>query len=249
MEPSEITLIIDEPKLIIDEVLEKKEKDPEVLLDEAEKDIEREILFLQEQLILSREIKRKKELHKEAKTKKIETLKNEMAMKTLQYNMEMADILKQIEDLENNKTMDIDKIIDEIDNNILDNISNTNFLTNVKTNTNTLKSKNTRIVVKRRPLHEVISQPTKFKTTIKGTEFVCYTEDGRKIIGYNKNGKNENEINTFSTLNEWLEHSIASVCNNGTSKSVYEVVFYYNNMKKEWRQLKMDYNGETLTLN
>ena len=232
----EISLKIDEK---IDEktILNQKEKDPEVLLDEAEKDIEREIHFLQEQLALSREIKRKKELHKEAQNKKIESLKAEMAAKTLQYNMEMADISKQIEDLENNKTINIDQIMDTIDDSILENISNTNFFTNKKT----------RVVVKRRPLHEVISKPTKFKATIKGTEFVCYTEDGHKIIGHNNNSKTQ--IKTFSSLNEWLEHSIASVCTNGTSKSVYEVVSYYNNTKKEWRQLKMDYNSETLTLN
>jgi len=233
----EISLKIDEK---IDEkpILNQKEKE-ENLLEKAEKDIEREIQILQEQLALSREIKRKKELHKEAQNKKIEALNVEMAAKTLQYNMEMADISKQIEDLENNKTIDIDQIMDTIDDSILENISNTNFFTNT--------NKKTRVVVKRRPLHEVISKPTKFKATIKGTEFVCYTEDGRKIVGHNNNGKTQ--IKTFSSLNEWLEHSIASVCTNGTSKSVYEVVSYYNNTKKEWRQLKMDYNSETLTLN
>jgi len=236
-----ITLVIDE------QIDEQKEKDPEVLLDQAVKDIEREILFLQEQLVLSREIKRKKELYKENKNKKIESLKAEMAIKTFQYNMEIAEISKQIQELENNKTINIDTIIDEIDNNILDNISNTS-INNIKTNIK-INKKTTRVVVKRRPLHEVISQPTKFKAIIKGTEFVCYTEDGHKIIGYNKHGKNENEIKSFSSLNEWLENSIASVCTNGTSKSVYEVVSYYNNTKKEWRQLKMDYNSETVTLN
>ena len=108
-----------------------------------------------------------------------------------------------------------------------------------------LTKKKTRAVVKRRPLYEVIKSPTNFKTTIKGIEFICYTEDGRKIVDINKNN-----INTFSSLNEWLDNSIASICSkNTTKKSVYEVVLYYNNAKKEWRQLKLDYNSDTVTLN
>jgi hypothetical protein len=215
----------------------KKEEEEDILLDEAEKDIENEIQNLQEQLALSREIKRKKELHKEAQNKKIEALREEMTAKTLQYNMEMADISKQIEDLENNKTFDMNKILDTIDEFHI----TKNLVTNVK---------KPRHVVKRRPLHEVIKQPTKFRAIIKGIEFFCYTEDGHKIVGYNE--KNKTEVKTFSSLNEWVEHSIASVCSENattTKKSVYEVVSYYNNAKKEWRQLKMDYNGDTLTLN
>ena len=212
-----------------------KKEEEDILLDEAEKDIENEIQNLQEQLALSREIKRKKELHKEAQNKKIEALRDEMAAKTLQYNMEMADISKQIEDLENNKTFDMDKILDTIDELLI----TKNLVTNVK---------KPRHVVKRRPLHEVIKQPTKFKATIKGSVFFCYTEDGHKIVGYNE--KNKTEVKSFSSLNEWLDHSIASVCSdNTTKKSVYEVVSYYNNAKTEWRQLKMDYNGDTVTLN
>ena len=230
-----ITLTIEEPK-------EPKEKEPnkkepnkkeaeDVLLDETEKDIEREIQILQEQLALSREIKRKKELHKEAQNKKIEALRDEMAAKTLQYNMEMADISKQIEDLEN--------ILDTIDESVLE-------IRQVKPID--MINKKPRHVVKRRPLHEVIKQPTKFKATIKGSVFFCYTEDGHKIVGYNE--KNKTEVKSFSSLNEWLDHSIASVCSdNTTKKSVYEVVSYYNNAKTEWRQLKMDYNGDTVTLN
>ena len=238
-----ITLTIEEPK-------EPKEKEPnkkepnkkeaeDVLLDETEKDIEREIQILQEQLALSREIKRKKELHKEAQNKKIEALRDEMAAKTLQYNMEMADISKQIEDLENNKEICMDKILDTIDESVLE-------IRQVKPID--MINKKPRHVVKRRPLHEVIKQPTKFKATIKGSVFFCYTEDGHKIVGYNE--KNKTEVKSFSSLNEWLDHSIASVCSdNTTKKSVYEVVSYYNNAKTEWRQLKMDYNGDTVTLN
>jgi len=226
-----ISLTIKEPNK-----KEPKEKEEDVLLDEAEKDIENEIHFLQEQLALSREIKRKKELYKETQNKKIEELRGEMAAKTIQYNMEMDDISKQIEDLENNKKIDMDKIMDTIDDiHVTDNNPSINPVINKKS----------RLVVKRRPLNEVIKRPTKFKTVIKGIEFICYTEDGHKIIGHNKNG-----IKSFSSLNEWLEHAIASVCSdNTTKKSVYQVVSYYNNTKMEWRQLKIDYNGDTVTLN
>ena len=230
-----IILTIKEPKA------PNKKAEEDILLDEAEKDIENEIQNLQEQLALSREIKRKKELHKEAQNKKIEALRDEMAAKTLQYNMEMADISKQIEDLENNKEIGMDKILDTIDELLI----TKNLVTPID-----IINKKPRHVVKRRPLHEVIKQPTKFKATIKGSEFICYTEDGHKIVGYNE--KNKTEVKTFSSLNEWVEHSIASVCSENattTKKSVYEVVSYYNNAKKEWRQLKMDYNGDTLTLN
>jgi vacuolar-type H+-ATPase subunit I/STV1 len=231
-----IILTIEEPNKKEPNKKEPNKKEEEdILLDEAEKDIENEIQNLQEQLALSREIKRKKELYKEAQNKKIEALREEMTAKTLQYNMEMADISKQIEDLENNKTFDMNKILDTIDEFHI----TKNLVTNVK---------KPRLVVKRRPLHEVIKQPTKFRAIIKGIEFFCYTEDGHKIVGYNENDK----IKTFSSLNEWVEHSIASVCSENattTKKSVYEVVSYYNNAKKEWRQLKMDYNGDTLTLN
>ena len=230
----EITLIIEEPE-DKEEPLFVIDKE-ECLLEKAEKDIEREIQNLQEQLVLSREIKRKKELHKEAQNKKIEALKAKMVTKTLQYNNEMADISTQIENLENNKIINIDQIMDTIDDSIID-----------LTKTNININKKTRAVVKRRPLYEVIKNPTNFKTTIKGIEFICYTEDGHKIVDINKN---KNNINTFSSLNEWLDNSIASICStNTTKKSVYEVVSYYNNAKKEWRQLKLDYNSDTVTLN
>jgi len=231
-----ISLTIEEPN---------KKEEEDVLLDEAEKDIENEIHFLQEQLALSREIKRKKELYKEAQNKKIEELKGEMAAKTLQYNMEMADISKQIEDLENNKKIDMEKIMDTIDDIHIDQNPSINLVTN-----SFEKNKKSRLVVKRRPLYEVIKRPTKFKTIIKGIEFICYTEDGHKIIGHNEINKNQKQIKSFGSLNEWLENAIASVCSdNTTKKSVYEVVSYYNNTKMEWRQLKMDYNGDTVTLN
>ena len=236
-----ITLTIEEPNKKEEPKEPNKKEAEDILLDETEKDIEREIQILQEQLALSREIKRKKELHKEAQNKKIEALRDEMAAKTLQYNMEMAEISKQIEDLENNKEIGMDKILDTIDESVLE-------IRQIKPID--MINKKPRHVVKRRPLHEVIKQPTKFKAIIKGGEFICYTEDGHKIVGYNE--KNKTEVKTFSSLNEWVEHSIASVCSENattTKKSVYEVVSYYNNAKKEWRQLKMDYNGDTLTLN
>ena len=221
-----------------------KKEEEDVLLDEAEKDIENEIQNLQEQLALSREIKRKKELYKEAQNKKIEELRGEMAAKTLQYNMEMAYISKQIEDLENNKKIDMEKIMDTIDDIHVDQN------TAINPSINPVINKKSRLVVKRRPLNEVIKRPTKFKTVIKGIEFICYTEDGHKIIGHNEINKNQKQIKSFSSLNEWLEHAIASVCSdNTTKKSVYQVVSYYNNTKMEWRQLKIDYNGDTVTLN
>ena len=234
-----ITLTIEEPNKKEEPKEPNKKEAEDILLDETEKDIEREIQILQEQLALSREIKRKKELHKEAQNKKIEALRDEMAAKTLQYNMEMAEISKQIEDLENNKEIGMDKILDTIDELLI----TKNLVTPID-----IINKKPRHVVKRRPLHEVIKQPTKFKATIKGSVFFCYTEDGHKIVGYNE--INKTEVKSFSSLNEWLDHSIASVCSdNTTKKSVYEVVSYYNNAKTEWRQLKMDYNGDTLTLN
>ena len=234
-----ISLTIKEPNK-----KEPKEKEEDVLLDEAEKDIENEIQNLQEQLALSREIKRKKELYKEAQNKKIEELRGEMAAKTLQYNMEMAYISKQIEDLENNKKIDMEKIMDTIDDIHVDQN------TAINPSINPVINKKSRLVVKRRPLNEVIKRPTKFKTVIKGIEFICYTEDGHKIIGHNEINKNQKQIKSFSSLNEWLEHAIASVCSdNTTKKSVYQVVSYYNNTKMEWRQLKIDYNGDTVTLN
>jgi len=183
-----ISLTIKEPNK-----KEPKEKEEDVLLDEAEKDIENEIQNLQEQLALSREIKRKKELYKEAQNKKIEELRGEMAAKTLQYNMEMAYISKQIEDLENNKKIDMEKIMDTIDDIHVDQN------TAINPSINPVINKKSRLVVKRRPLNEVIKRPTKFKTVIKGIEFICYTEDGHKIIGHNEINKNQKQIKSFSS--------------------------------------------------
>ena len=189
-----ISLTIEEPK-------EPNEKEEDVLLDEAEKDIENEIHFLQEQLALSREIKRKKELYKEAQNKKIEELRGEMAAKTLQYNMEIADISKQIEHLENNKKIDMEKIMDTIDDIHIDQNPSINPSINLAT-INPAKNKKSRLVVKRRPLYEVIKRPTKFKTTIKGIEFICYTEDGHKIIGHNEINKNQKQAQ--NSIKIWL---------------------------------------------
>ena len=210
-------------------------KDEDIMLDNAEKQIQNEIKLLQEQLAFSREIKRKKELFKETQNKKIDTLKTEIKAKTLQYNLEIAYITSQIEELEQQiKNTDISKIMDEIDDSTIENAV-----------ANEILSKKPRSIIKRKPLHEVIKQPTQFKAIIKGTEFRCYTEDGHKIISLSSNVNK-----TYSSLNDWLEQAILTMfVNNTTKKSVYEVVSYYNNTKKEWRPLKTDYTSDTLVLN
>ena len=226
------------PKIEIKDVNITKTTDDDAddsMLSKAEKDIEKEIRALQEQLAFSKEIKKKKEVFKETQNKKIEILKEEIVAKTLQYNMEMNDLLQQIQDLENMKNISIDKIMEEIDDTTI-----TNEINNEKTIRPKAKA---RAIVRRKPLYEVIKQPTKFKTVIKGLEFISYTEDGHKIICKNSNKH-------FGSLNEWLEHSIVSVLRvNTTKKSVYEVVQYYNNTKKEWRALKTDYLSDTTILN
>jgi multidrug efflux pump subunit AcrA (membrane-fusion protein) len=222
-------------------------KDEDIMLDNAEQQIQNEIKLLQEQLAFSREIKRKKELFKETQNKKIEALKSEIKAKTLQYNLEIAYITSQIEELEQQiKNTDISKIMDEIDDSTI-----ANAVTNAVTNAvaiaiaNNIPSKKPRSIIKRKPLHEVIKQPTQFKAIIKGTEFRCYTEDGHKIISLSSNVNK-----TYSSLNDWLEQAILTMfVNNTTKKSVYEVVSYYNNTKKEWRPLKTDYTSDTLVLN
>lgn len=218
-------------------------KDEDDMLDNAEQQIQNEIKLLQEQLVLSREIKRKKELFKETQNKKIEALKTEIKAKTLQYNLEIAYITSQIEELEQQiKNTDISKIMDEIDDSTIENAVATNK--DNKNNTVVI-SKKPRIIIKRKPLHEVIKQPTQFKAIIKGTEFRCYTEDGHKIISLSSNVNK-----TYSSLNDWLEQSILTMfVKTTTKKSVYEVVSYYNNTKKEWRPLKTDYTSDTLILN
>lgn len=228
-------------------------KDEDIMLDNAEQQIQNEIKLLQEQLAFSREIKRKKELFKETQNKKIESLNTEIKAKTLQYNLEIANITSQIEELEQQiKNTDISKIMDEIDDSTIANVV-ANAVTNAVTNeianevaiANNIPIKKPRSIIKRKPLHEVIKQPTQFKAIIKGTEFRCYTEDGHKIISLSSNVNK-----TYSSLNDWLEQAILTMfVNNTTKKSVYEVVSYYNNTKKEWRQLKTDYTSDTLVLN
>ena len=227
--------------------MDNTNKDEDDMLDNAEQQIQNEIKLLQEQLVLSREIKRKKELFKETQNKKIEALKSEIKAKTLQYNLEIAYITSQIEELENQiKNTDISKIMDEIDDSTIENAVANAVATNKDNKNNTVViSKKPRIIIKRKPLHEVIKKPTQFKAIIKGTEFRCYTEDGHKIISLSSNVNK-----TYSSLNDWLEQSILTMfVNNTTKKSVYEVVSYYNNTKKEWRPLKTDYTSDTLVLN
>ena len=222
-------------------------KNEDIMLDNAEQQIQNEIKLLQEQLAFSREIKRKKELFKETQNKKIEALKSEIKAKTLQYNLEIAYITSQIEELEQQiKNTDISKIMDEIDDSTIENAVANAVATNKDNKNNTVViSKKPRIIIKRKPLHEVIKKPTQFKAIIKGTEFRCYTEDGHKIISLSSNVNK-----TYSSLNDWLEQSILTMfVKTTTKKSVYEVVSYYNNTKKEWRQLKTDYTSDTLILN
>ena len=222
-------------------------KDEDIMLDNAEQQIQNEIKLLQEQLAFSREIKRKKELFKETQNKKIEALKSEIKAKTLQYNLEIAYITSQIEELEQQiKNTDISKIMDEIDDSTIANVvANAVLMENEIAIANEIPSKKPRSIIKRKPLHEVIKQPTQFKAIIKGTEFRCYTEDGHKIISLSSNVNK-----TYSSLNDWLEQAILTMfVNNTTKKSVYEVVSYYNNTKKEWRPLKTDYTSDTLVLN
>ena len=222
-------------------------KNEDIMLDNAEQQIQNEIKLLQEQLAFSREIKRKKELFKETQNKKIEALKSEIKAKTLQYNLEIAYITSQIEELEQQiKNTDISKIMDEIDDSTIENaVLMENEIANEIEIANNIPIKKPRIIIKRKPLHEVIKQPTQFKAIIKGTEFRCYTEDGHKIISLSSNVNK-----TYSSLNDWLEQSILTMfVNNTTKKSVYEVVSYYNNTKKEWRPLKTDYTSDTLVLN
>lgn len=234
-----------------------KDKDKENELDDAEAQILNEIIALQEQLAFSKEVKRKKELFKETQNKKIQELNAEMEAKTLQYNMEMDYIRSQIAELkEKIENIDINKIMNEINDNdletalvnITNNKANNETESNEKEINNKLNNKKVRTIIKRKPLYEVIKQPTQFKTMVKGTEFRCYTQDGHKIITIDKN--NNSNSKTYNSLNVWLEQSILTMCEkNTTKKSVYEVVSYYNNSKKEWRPLKTDYTSDTVCLN
>ena len=230
-------------------------------LDEAEIQITKEIRALQEQLAFSKEVKRKKELYKETKTKEIEALHKEMTEKTLQYNLEMAFIASQIQELESQiKNVDINQFMNNIDDSVFENIDDNKkntVISQSQSHNQIQENKRARNIVKRRPLYEVIKQPTQFKTLVKGIEFICYTEDGHKIISKdnnsnnnNSNSNNSNNIKTHSSLNEWLEYCISQVCNPGTTrKSVYEVVLYYNKSENTWKRLKTDYTPETIILN
>jgi hypothetical protein len=224
----------------------KEQIDP---LDAAEIQIQNEIQALQEQLAFSKEVKRKKELFKNTKLNEIEILRDEMNKKTMQYNLDMTFLTSKILELEGQiKNIDVNQFMNEIDDSVIE-----NSMSAIDTNKNdtTVPSQNqenkrARAIVKRRPLYEVIKQPTQFKTLIKGVEFICYTEDGHKIISRDNN----NNIKTHNSLNEWLEYCILKVCNAGTTrKSVYEVVLYYNKSKNAWRSLKTDYTSETILLN
>ncbi len=237
--------------------IKDKEKEKENELDDAEAQILNEIIALQEQLAFSKEVKRKKELFKETQNKKIQELNAEMEAKTLQYNMEMDYIRSQIAELkEKIENIDINKIMNEINDNdletalvnITNNKANNETESNEKETNNKLNNKKVRTIIKRKPLYEIIKQPTQFKTIVKGTEFRCYTQDGHKIITIDKN--NNSNSKTYNSLNVWLEQSILTMCEkNTTKKSVYEVVSYYNNSKKEWRPLKTDYTSDTVCLN
>lgn len=218
-------------------------------LDVAEIQIQNEIQSLQEQLAFSKALKQKKELFKNTKLNEIEILRDEMNKKTMQYNLDMTFLTSKILELEGQiKNIDVNQFMNEIDDSVIE-----NSMAAIDTNKNDTKdpsqnqeNKRARAIVKRRPLYEVIKQPTQFKTLIKGVEFICYTEDGHKIISRDNN----NNIKTHNSLNEWLEYCILKVCNTGTTrKSVYEVVSYYNNSKNTWRLLKSDYTSETILLN
>ena len=218
-------------------------------LDAAEIQIQNEIQALQEQLAFSKALKQKKELFKNTKLNEIEILRDEMNKKTMQYNLDMTFLTSKILELESQiKNIDVNQFMNEIDDSVIE-----NSMAEIDTNKNDTKdptqnqeNKRARAIVKRRPLYEVIKQPTQFKTLIKGVEFICYTEDGHKIISRDNN----NNIKTHNSLNEWLEYCILKVCNTGTTrKSVYEVVLYYNKSKNAWRSLKTDYTSETILLN
>ena len=101
--------------------------------------------------------------------------------------------------------------------------------------------KRERQIVKRKDLSEVITRRTQFKTTINGQVKTATTEDGCKING---------DGVEYDTLNKWLDTSVRSITgDNKTKKSVFEVVFYYNNTINEWRKLGDDYTAETTKLN
>jgi len=95
--------------------------------------------------------------------------------------------------------------------------------------------------VKRKELSEVITKTTLFKTKIKDQVKTAKTEDGKTI---HADGK------TYESLNKWLDASVREITgDNKTKKSVFEVVLYYNDERKEWLKLGDDYTAETTKLN
>jgi hypothetical protein len=226
-------------KEVKNEVLE--DDDDDIILETTLQDIENEIANLQKQLVISKEIKRQKELLKAEQNKKIAAVKAEINDKTEKFNLEMLELNKKLIALQENKNIvPIQQIIDRIEEPTKEKEKEKEEEQNAEQKENKIE-KPTIEAKKRRPLHEVIKRPTKFKTVIKGIEFLSFTEDGHKIIGNSQ---------SFGTLNKWLEYAISTICKvNTTKKSVYEVVYYYNIEKKEWRLLKTDYTIDTTRLN
>ena len=219
-----------------------EDDDDDSILETTLQDIENEIANLQKQLVISKEIKRQKELLKAEQNKKIADVKAEINDKTENFNLEMLELNKKLIALQENKNIvPMQQIIDgiEIEEPIKEPTIEDKKEKEEPIKEPTIEDKQT--VKKRRQLHEVIKRPTKFKTTIKGIEFLSFTEDGHKIIGNSQ---------SFGSLNKWLEYAISTICKGTkTSKSVFEVVYYYNIEKKEWRLLKTDYTIDTMRLN
>jgi hypothetical protein len=204
------------------------------------------------------EIRKKKALQeatekiREFRKNEIEIIRNEISEKKERFCLEIQSLNRVINEIqEGKKDNDIlEKILSKQNINIISNNTDENNTTTIPNNADEINTTNIpnnsdekrhREIIRRLPLYDVITQRTFFKTTIRNAEFNCYTENGRQIISDGK---------TFRTLNEWLDFTITSMCgSNTTKKSVYEVIYYYNNAKKEWRPLKTDYTGETTLLN
>lgn len=109
------------------------------------------------------------------------------------------------------------------------------------------EAKKMRASVTRAPLYQVITQRTTFKTRTKNCDFYAVTEDGH-IIHANTSIGNQSD---FKSLNLWLDAVIKQTHGgeNKTKKSVYEVVYYYNILRSEWRKLGEDYTTHTTILN
>ena len=243
------TIVKNYNKEVKNEVLD----DDDIILETTLQDIENEIANLQKQLVISKEIKRQKELLKAEQNKKIADVKAEINDKTENFNLEMLELNKKLIALQENKNIvPMQQIIDGIE--IEEPIKEPTIEDKKEKEEPTIEDKKEKeepikeptiedkqTAKKRRQLHEVIKRPTKFKTTIKGIEFLSFTEDGHKIIGNSQ---------SFGSLNKWLEYAISTICKGTkTSKSVFEVVYYYNIEKKEWRLLKTDYTIDTMRLN